>query len=58
MKRFVCNDGWICEKHPDQAWPHEDCPGPGQLCADPDCLAGRLRRAELDARRAEPRQPD
>ena len=22
------NEGWICERHTDQPWPHEDCPGP------------------------------
>jgi hypothetical protein len=28
----VCVDGWICEQHPDQPWPHGDCPGPGVPC--------------------------
>ena len=33
-----CDDGWICEAHPEFPWPHrvtgavEDCPGPGMLC--------------------------
>lgn len=22
-------DGWICEQHPELAWPHDDCAGPG-----------------------------
>jgi hypothetical protein len=21
----VCNDGWICEEHPEQGYPHDDC---------------------------------
>ena len=28
-----CNDGWICEQHPEQGWPHDDCAGPGMPCA-------------------------
>jgi hypothetical protein len=28
----VCEDGWVCEKHPDQGWPHNDCAGPGMPC--------------------------
>jgi hypothetical protein len=30
---------WICEEHPDQPWPHDDCAGPGEpcpLCNDPN----------------------
>jgi len=23
---------WVCEAHRDQAWPHGDCPGPGEPC--------------------------
>jgi len=23
---------WICEAHPDQPWPHDDCPGAGDPC--------------------------
>jgi hypothetical protein len=26
------NEGWICESHPDQGWPHDDCAGPGEPC--------------------------
>ena len=22
-----CHQGWICEAHPDQPWPHGDCEG-------------------------------
>jgi hypothetical protein len=32
-----CNDGWICEQHPEQGWPHDDCGGPGMPC--PRCNA-------------------
>lgn len=24
-----CNEGWICEAHPDRGWPHDECVGPG-----------------------------
>ena len=31
-----CEDeAWICEKHPDLPFEHDDCPGPGMPC--PDC---------------------
>ena len=26
-KGCFCNEGWICEQHPEQGWPHDDCPG-------------------------------
>jgi hypothetical protein len=39
-----CHQGWICEAHPDQPWPHDDqtapegtCPGAGMQCDDPGC---------------------
>jgi len=32
-----CADGWICEEHPDQPWPHGNCTGPEAPCAAPDC---------------------
>ena len=32
-----CAEGWICEQHPDQPWPHDDCVGPGMPCREPDC---------------------
>ena len=33
-----CNDGWICEEHPDLPWPHDDCAGgPGMPCDVPTC---------------------
>ena len=25
--------GWICETHPERAWPHDACPGPGMPLA-------------------------
>jgi hypothetical protein len=37
--------GWVCEVHPDKPWPH--CNAPGVLCSNPDCIAGRVLRAEL-----------
>ena len=54
----ICADGGTCELHPDMPWPHNDCSGPGELCPNPDCLAGRILRAELDAKRAEPNEPN
>ena len=27
-----CDNGWICEEHPDLSWPHDDCGGPGVPC--------------------------
>jgi hypothetical protein len=27
-----CDDGWICEGHPDRGWPHDDCGCPGVPC--------------------------
>jgi hypothetical protein len=32
-----CVHGWICEAHPDQPWPHDNCPGPGMRCDNPVC---------------------
>lgn len=40
-----CDDGWICETHPDKAWPHDDCPGPGMPCDEPWCEMSMLRQA-------------
>ena len=28
--------GWVCEQHPDQPFPHDDCPGPGMVRDDGD----------------------
>jgi hypothetical protein len=35
---------WVCEKHPDQPFPHDDCPGPGMLV--PDAIRALMREAE------------
>jgi hypothetical protein len=32
-----CLDGWICEEHPDQPWPHDSCAGSGVPCENPAC---------------------
>ena len=32
-----CDNGWICEEHPDQPWPHQNCAGPGMPCDVPTC---------------------
>jgi hypothetical protein len=44
-------DGWICEKLPDRPWPHDHYAGPGMLCRNPECIVGRVKRAELDSLR-------
>ena len=33
-----CDQGWICEEHPEKPWPHETCAGPGTRCSNPDCV--------------------
>ncbi len=42
----VCNDGWICEEHPEQGWPHDDCAGPGMPCPICNNAPGRPRLPE------------
>jgi hypothetical protein len=32
-----CDDGWICKVHPDQPWPHDQCPGPAMPCEVAAC---------------------
>lgn len=41
-----CDEGWICEQHPDQPWPHGyewgnpndfGCAGPGMPCQFENC---------------------
>ena len=36
----LCEDErFVCEKHPEKPWPHDDCAGPGipcPACQDPD----------------------
>jgi hypothetical protein len=53
-----CRDGWLCSRHSDRPWPHDDCAGPGEPCLRTDCPKGRvnLRTAmaqwRIDAGRA------
>ena len=28
----VCDQGWVCEQHPNREWPHNACAGPGMPC--------------------------
>ena len=32
-----CNEGWICEDHPDQPMGHQHCGGAGMPCQNPAC---------------------
>lgn len=32
-----CNNGWVCEDHPDQQWGHDGCGAAGELCTNPQC---------------------
>jgi hypothetical protein len=32
-----CDEGWVCEAHPDQPLGHDDCGGAGMQCTNPDC---------------------
>jgi hypothetical protein len=32
-----CNNGWVCEEHPDQPWEHDGCGAAGELCKNPEC---------------------
>ena len=32
-----CDYGWICEEHPDQPFPHDNCAGPAMPCDEPTC---------------------
>lgn len=43
-----CDEGWICEAHPDQPWPHGDCGGPGMPCASTSCPWWKGNPAALD----------
>jgi hypothetical protein len=45
MKSHVCHNGWICEAHPEQGRPHDDCAGPGIPCprCQPDTSTGAER---------------
>jgi hypothetical protein len=43
MAEFVCpagcDEGWICEQHPERGWPDSDpgCAGPGMPCMRTPC---------------------
>lgn len=28
----ICNEGWVCEKHPEEAWGHGECEAAGAPC--------------------------
>ena len=45
MASCVCNHSWICEAHHDRPWPHDTCPGPGELCMNPACPYGKIALA-------------
>lgn len=32
-----CDEGWICEAHPGESWPHEGCGGAGMPCREKGC---------------------
>jgi hypothetical protein len=34
-KHVDCDEGEVCEAHPELPWPHDDCAGPGMPC--PNC---------------------
>jgi hypothetical protein len=38
-----CLDGWICEAHPERGGPHDNCPGPGTACDNPNCPIDWIR---------------
>ena len=40
-------DAWICEKHPDQPWPHPDPSEPDGRCAGPGMLRPLSRPQRL-----------
>lgn len=45
-----CVDGWLCQRHAHEPWPHDDCPGPGVRCLRTDCPRGRTNLREAIAR--------
>jgi hypothetical protein len=36
-KTCHCLEGWVCETHPEQPYPHDDCAGPGEPCQASGC---------------------
>jgi hypothetical protein len=55
-----CNEGWVCEEHPERPWPHEACSGPGVPCDNPACEYGRaaIARKPIDDAINRERYPD
>jgi hypothetical protein len=39
-----CNQGWLCEQHPAEGWPHDDCAGPGMPCPRCNNISGSAER--------------
>jgi hypothetical protein len=46
-----CDDGWICKVHPDQPWPHDQCPRPAM---PGDVVACPFRKRLIISRIARP----
>ena len=40
----VCDDGWVCEEHPDHPLNHDNCVGAGMPCDNPQCIWRNARR--------------
>jgi len=41
-----CEDGWVCEQHPERPFPHDDCAGPGVPCGERFAQAALLAQRE------------
>jgi hypothetical protein len=39
-----CDEGWVCEAHPDQPWLHDECRGPGMPHMTRSCPYGAENR--------------
>jgi hypothetical protein len=39
-----CDEGWVCEAHPDHPWPHDECGGPGMPHMAEGCPYGAENR--------------
>lgn len=55
-----CEDGWVCETHPDKAMGHGRCHGAGMHCLNPACRYGRenRKREAIDDQINRERYPD
>jgi hypothetical protein len=55
-----CDEGWVCEEHPERPWPHDACSGPGVPCDNPACQYGRaaIARKPIDEAINRERYPD